>query len=293
MEALLARTVPVLTPQWTQVRSMATLKDIRVRLKSVTNIQKITKSMKMVSAAKYAKAERELRPARPFGSGAKAFFEKAELNQDKSQPNQLIIVLSSDRGLCGGIHSGLSRELRNLVNAKPAGTDTKFVVLGDKARGILQRTFKDKFLLSFNDYGRKPPTFADAALVANAVLDQDYKFDYASLYFNTFRSVVSYRVTEQPIFSRDQIAAAGKINLYDSIDEEVLRSFNEYALASLIYYGMKEGACSEQSSRMTAMEAASKNAGEMIGRLTLTFNRTRQAVITKELIEIISGAAAI
>merc|ERR1711963_276684 len=276
MEAIMSRTVAVFTPQLTQVRGMATLKDIRLRLKSVTNIQKITKSMKMVSAAKYAKAERELKPARSYGAGAKAFFDGAELQQDKTKPSQLVVVMSSDRGLCGGIHSGICRELRNMLNEDRPGIDTKLIIVGDKARSILGRTFKNNFLMTFNEYGRKPPVFADAALVANAILDVDYKFDAASLYYNYFKSVVSEKITT-----------------FDSIDDDVLRSYNEYALASLIFYAMKEGACSEQSARMTAMDAASKNAGEMIEELTLTFNRTRQAVITRELIEIISGAAAL
>merc|ERR1712137_1027640 len=107
MEAILTRASPLLVPQCGQIqtRGMATLKEIRLRLKSVTNIHKITKSMKMVSAAKYARAERELRPARTYGIGAKAFYQTAEVEQDKSKPNHLVVALSSDRGLCGGIHS--------------------------------------------------------------------------------------------------------------------------------------------------------------------------------------------
>lgn len=289
----MSRSVAIFTPQLTQVRGMATLKDIRLRLKSVTNIQKITKSMKMVSAAKYAKAERELKPARSYGAGAKAFFENTELEQDKSQPNQMIVVMSSDRGLCGGIHSGICRELRNMLAEPTPGVDTKLIIVGDKARSILSRAHKENILMSFNEYGRKVPVFSDAALVANAILDVGYKFDVASLYFNSFKSVVSYKVTQLPLFNNEQLSKAEKIHAYDSIDDDVLQSYNEYALASLIFYAMKEGACSEQSARMTAMDAASKNAGEMIDKLTLTFNRTRQAVITKELIEIISGAAAL
>jgi len=289
----MSRSVAMFTPQLTQVRGMATLKDIRLRLKSVTNIQKITKSMKMVSAAKYARAERELKPARSYGAGAKAFFENADLQQDKAKEKHMIVVLSSDRGLCGGIHSGVCRELRPILNEPAPGQEQKLVVVGDKARSILSRQYKDKMLMTFNEYGRKVPVFSDAALVANAILDSDYKFDVASLYFNSFKSVVSYKVTELPLFSQQQLAAAEKIHTYDSIDDDVLQSYNEYALASLIYYAMKESACSEQSARMTAMDAASKNAGEMIEKLTLSFNRTRQAVITRELIEIISGAAAL
>ncbi|XP_059142458.1 ATP synthase subunit gamma, mitochondrial-like [Physella acuta] len=295
MEAILSRAAPLLVPQCGQIqtRGMATLKEIRLRLKSVTNIQKITKSMKMVSAAKYAKAERELKPARQYGIGAKAFYQKAEVADEKNKPHQLLVVMSSDRGLCGGIHSSVVKYVKAKIEEGGSGIETKFIVVGDKAKGILQRTLSSNILYSFNDYGKRPPTFSDAALVANMIMNLDYKYDRAALVFNTFKSVISYITTELPLYNPDAVQSAQKFNLYDSIDDEVLRSYNEFSLASLILFAMKEGACSEQSSRMTAMDAASKNAGEMIGKLTLTFNRTRQAVITRELIEIISGAAAL
>ncbi|OQV23146.1 ATP synthase subunit gamma, mitochondrial [Hypsibius exemplaris] len=276
-----------------QVRSMATLKDISLRLKSIKNIQKITKSMKMVSAAKYARAERELKPARPYGAGAMAFYEKAEIKGDPAKPNHLIVAISSDRGLCGGIHSGIVKAIRLDLAEKKNVENVKIVAVGDKARGILQRQFRDNILLSAKELGRKPPTFGDASEVAQAILNAGYEFDSGSLYYNQFRSVVSYKPTIKPIFSLDAILRSDKINLYDDIDSEVLRSYMEYNLASLVYFAMKENAASEQSSRMTAMDNASKNAGEIIQKLTLTFNRTRQAVITRELIEIISGASAL
>ncbi|RUS82125.1 hypothetical protein EGW08_010099 [Elysia chlorotica] len=295
MEAILSRATPMLVPQCghMQSRGMATLKEIRIRLKSVTNIQKITKSMKMVSAAKYARAERELKPARSYGLGAKAFYEKAEIEPDKTKPNHLMVAMSSDRGLCGGIHSAVIKFIKAKMEEEGSSVDTKIIVVGDKGKAILQRTLSQNILCSFSDYGKRPPVFADAALVANKILDTDYKYDRATLIFNTFRSVISYNTTELPLHSASAIEGSSKFNLYDSLDEDVLRCYNEFSLASLIMFAMKEGACSEQSSRMTAMDAASKNAGEMIDKLTLTFNRTRQAVITRELIEIISGAAAL
>ncbi|CAG5136253.1 unnamed protein product [Candidula unifasciata] len=295
MATIFSRAAPLLAPQWgqPQARGMATLKEIRLRLKSVKNIQKITKSMKMVSAAKYAKAERELKPARSYGVGAKAFYEKAEVSQDTAKPNHLVVAMSSDRGLCGGIHSSVVKHIKAKIGTEGPAVNTRLVIVGDKARGILQRTHAQNILYTFNDYGKRPPNFADAALVANVILDSDFKFDRATLVFNTFRSVISYTQTELPLFLPSAVEGANKFNLYDSIDDEVLKSYNEFSLASLIMFAMKEGACSEQSSRMTAMDAASKNAGEMIDKLTLTFNRTRQAVITRELIEIISGAAAL
>ncbi|OQR71903.1 ATP synthase subunit gamma [Tropilaelaps mercedesae] len=277
-----------------QIRGMATLKDIRVRLKSVKNIQKITQSMKMVSAAKYARAERDLKKARPYGEGAQSFYNAAEVSRGGPQKSTLIVAISSDRGLCGAVHSSVAKKIRSWMAENPdLAPNAKIICVGDKIKGILQRLFSTNILMSFNDYGKKPPVFEDATSVANAILESGFEFNQGILLYNRFKSVVAYETTEVPIFSLETITAAPKITVYDSIDAEVLRSYQEYSLASLIYYAMKENACSEQSARMTAMDGASKNAGEMIDKLTLTFNRTRQAVITKELIEIISGAAAL
>lgn len=120
-----------------------------------------------------------------------------------------------------------------------------------------------------------------------------YEFTDGKIFYNRFRSVVSYQVSNLPVFSLKTVESAEKLPVYDSLDSDVIQSYLEFSLASMLFFTFKEGACSEQSSRMTAMDNASKNAGEMIDKLTLTFNRTRQAVITRELIEIISGAAAL
>ncbi|XP_014271428.1 ATP synthase subunit gamma, mitochondrial [Halyomorpha halys] len=272
-----------------QVRGMATLKAISLRLKSVKNIQKITQSMKMVSAAKYTKAERDLKQARPYGEGAKSFYEKAEVAPVSESPDKILIALTSDRGLCGAVHTQVSRQIRTEVCEDPE--HTRVICIGDKSRAILQRLFGKNILMVANEVGRKPPTFLDASKIAQET--SRYNFSSGKIIYNRFKSVVSYTTSELPLFSQAAIAAAPKLSIYDSIDSEVLQSYMEFSMASLLYYAMKEGACSEQSSRMTAMDNASKNAGEMIDKLTLTFNRTRQAVITRELIEIISGAAAL
>lgn len=138
-----------------------------------------------------------------------------------------------------------------------------------------------------------PPTFLDAAKLANEVMNSGYEFSDGKIIYNKFKSVVSYSVSDLPLFSLKAVESAAKLPVYDSLDSEVIQSYLEFSMASLLFYSMKEGACSEQSSRMTAMDNASKNASEMIDKLQLTFNRTRQAVITRELIEIISGAAAL
>merc|ERR1712241_1071138 len=251
-----------------QQRGMANLKAIAIRLKSVKNIQKITQSMKMVSAAKYSRAERDLKAARPYGEGAQSFYSCAEVGageeEKKDTPKkELYVALTSDRGLCGAVHSSICKSIRNELLEKPSLENVGIICVGDKSRAQLGRLFSKQILCVGSEIGRLPPQFGDASKIASNIMNSGFEFD------------------------------SGKMNLYDSIDESVLQSYLEYSLASMIYYCLKEGACSEQSSRMTAMDNSSKNAGEMIDKLTLTYNRTRQAVITGELIEIISGAAAL
>nr|SVE77193.1 EOG090X0BEK [Daphnia lumholtzi] len=273
-----------------QVRGMATLKMISIRLKSVKNIQKITQSMKMVSAAKYTKAERELKLARPYGIGSQEFYKKAEVKDEEGEKGQLIIAVSSDRGLCGAVHSSIGRIVKTDIAANP---NTKVVIVGDKVRNILQRLYAKNIAMVVTEVGRKPAVFGDAALIAQSIINSGIEFSKGKILFNAFRTVVSFRTTEMPLYSQNAVANASKLPIYDSLDSDVIQSYTEFSLASLLFYSMKENATSEQSSRMTAMDNASKNAGEMIDKLTMTFNRTRQAVITRELIEIISGAAAL
>jgi F-type H+-transporting ATPase subunit gamma len=177
--------------------------------------------------------------------------------------------------------------------AEEQGSDTKLVLIGDKSKSVFQRTYGSDIVLSFNNIGKKPPTFLDAGYIAENILNLDMKFDIGNMYYNVFKSVISYKTSILPFFTNETLRQAKNMNVYDSVDDDVLQSYNEFLLLSSTYFCLKEAACSEQSSRMTAMDAASKNAGEMIDKLTLTFNRTRQAVITRELIEIISGAAAL
>jgi len=276
---------------------MPNLKLIAMRLKSVKNIQKITQSMKMVSAAKFAKAERDLKAARPLGLAAQQFYKSAEISSDNPQPKELLVAITSDRGLAGAVHSNINKAIRAKFEAKIAAGESldnvKVLCVGDKSRAFFQRFFPKQILMVGSEIGRLPPTFNDASKVANAILTSGYDFDEGKLLFNYYKSVVSNETLEIPIYSQDLIASSEKVSVYDSLDADVVQSYLEYSLASLVYYCMKEGATSEQASRMSAMDNSSKNAGEMIDKLTITFNRTRQAVITGELIEIISGAAAL
>ncbi|KAI3366601.1 hypothetical protein L3Q82_009281 [Scortum barcoo] len=285
----------VFSPQCGQVRNMATLKDITIRLKSIKNIQKITKSMKMVAAAKYARAERQLKPARVYGNSAVALYEKADIKAPEDKAGKhLIIGVTSDRGLCGAIHSGVAKTIKSeIANLTGAGKEVMVINVGDKLRGLLHRTHGKHIMLNCKEVGRKPPSFGDASIVATELLNSGYEFDQGSVIFNRFRSVISYKTDQKPLFSTDVVSNSENMGIYDDIDADVLRNYQEFALVNIIYLALRESSTSEQSARMTAMDSASKNASEMIDKLTLTFNRTRQAVITKELIEIISGAAAL
>lgn len=283
-----------LSPFYQQVRGYATLKDISRRLKSVKSIQKITKSMKMVSAAKYAKAEKELKPARSYGLAATAFYDKVELEAEQAQKKKhLIVAVTSDRGLCGAVHSSIVKAIKLNLSEKKDGVDTKIVCVGDKSKGVLQRVYADKIMFSVNDIGKKTITFTDASLIAQEIINSGYEFDSGEIFYNKFKTVISYNTTKYPFYSSNIVANAKHFGLYDSMDADTLKSFQEFQLANFLYYALKENATSEQSARMSAMDNASKNAGEMISKLTLYYNRTRQAVITRELIEIISGAAAL
>merc|ERR1711976_674782 len=242
-----------------QERGMANLKAIAMRLKSVTNIQKITSAVKMVSAAKYARAEKDLKAARP----------------------------------CGTVHSSICKAIKAEFNEKPNLDNVALLCVGDKSKAQLARLYSSKVLAVGTEIGRLPPQFGDASKIANTIMNSGYEYDTGKMFYNKFRSVVSYKTTELPLFSISTVEGSDKLAVYDSVDSDVLQCYMEYSLASMLFYALKEGACSEQSARMTAMDNSTKNAGEMIDKLRLTFNRTRQAAITGELIEIISGAAAL
>ena len=187
-----------------QVRNMATLKDITRRLKSIKNIQKITKSMKMVSAAKYARAERELKPARVYGVGALALYEKMDIKVPEDKKKYLIVGVSSDRGLCGAIHTSIAKSIKShFGKLTEGGKEVMVVGVGDKLRTILHRTHGDSFLFSCKEVGRKPPTFGDASIIALELLNSGYEFDEGTVIYNRFRSVISYRTDEKPIYSLD------------------------------------------------------------------------------------------
>jgi len=270
--------------------SSGKLKELGIRIRSVNNIKKITKTMNMISAAKYAKAAKNLPAVRGFReAGAGAVIA---LNEGQEAPSgtHLLIVCSSDRGLCGALHTNMSRAAKAIREEK--GEDGKYIVVGEKARIALRSMGETPYVLaSVADVGRDEPTFADCAAIAQVALENEW--NGGSIYFNFHKSAMTQEIESVPVASVAGLASAPAITKYDSVDEDVIQNFSEFALAASLYGCLKENYASEQAARMISMDGATKNAGEMIDKMTLQFNRLRQAVITTELCEIIAGMSAL
>lgn len=278
-------------------RGMATEAQLKARIEGTKNINKITKSMKMVSAAKLRGDQNRLKAAIPFSSWAEQVNgvsrELEDLDVSDFPQSNLFVICSTDKGLCGGVNSILSRMTRQVLSKlTAAGKDYQLVVLGDKGRAQLFRQYGDKFVVSITDR-TMPYTFDLASCIASEVVTQEV--DQVHILYNYFKSAISYIPT---VVSVDTLLDAGDERVADygmtpRKHADTLLNFYEYTLATHIFYALMQNATAEQSSRMGAMENASKNASEMIDKLTLDYNRARQARITTELIEIISGASAL
>jgi len=267
-------------------KSSGKLKELNMRIRSVTNIQKITKTMNMISAAKYAVASKGLDSARSFGAAGSA------LKPAETEGNHVLILASSDRGLCGALHTNLARAAAADRRAK--GEKAKYVVLGDKARITLKSLGEDPyFCITAKEICRAPPTFADTSAVAEALLSSDFDWASGTIYYNWHKSAMTQEIKTVGVSSENGLAAAEGIEQFDSVDADVLKNYAEFALACTLYGTVKENYISEQAARMIAMDGAAKNAGEMISKMKLSYNRLRQAVITTELCEIIAGMAAL
>ncbi|KAF9102117.1 atp3 gamma subunit of the F1 sector of mitochondrial F1F0 ATP synthase [Mortierella sp. GBA35] len=272
-----------------QTRNMATLREIQLRLNAIKNIGKITKSMKMIASTKVAKAQRAMESARVYGASSSSIYKNANTTPLEGEEN-VYIVSSSDRGLCGGIHSSVAKATRRLIAAD--GVPSGIVVLGDKAKNQMSRTNRTDIQLSFNQIGKAIPTFAEASAAADTIRTSGIKFDTLTMVYNHFASAIAYEAVPIRNYSSDAMKAADAFAAYE-LDEDVLENYNEFLLANNIYWGLVEGHASEMSAKRTAMENATKNAGEMVDRLTMTYNRSRQAAITSELVDIITGASAL
>ena len=291
--------------------NFATLREIEDRLKSIRNIEKITNTMKIVASTKLTRAQRAMTASRAYGETSNAVFENAETKPLEGEDKKtLIVVASSDKGLCGGIHSGLSKQVRRMLVQTP---NAHIAVIGEKAKAQLTRSSSKAIQLSFSGIGKDVPTFADAQAIADQIVLLPTDYASIQIVYNKFINAQSYEATPIEAFSEEAITASANFSAYE-VDEQVLGNLREYALANSLYWALAEGHACEQSARRNAMDVsililspyklrkfqktdnilqnASKNAGDMINRYQILFNRTRQAVITGELVEIITGAAA-
>lgn len=270
---------------------------MKTRINGTKNIAKITKSMKMVSAAKLRGDQQRLAAGDPFAAWA-AKITGAERPLENLEPTDfpqknLIVTLSSDKGLCGGVNSILTRMIKQLVAKLDAeGKSAELLVLGEKGRTQLRRAFNDRVLASATERGT-PYNFDLACALTQETFSAEY--DAIHIVYNEFKSAIAYLPSIKSITPLLDPAASvlTQYEVEPDNDVDTLQNFYEYTLATQLFHSLLENATSEQSSRMNAMENASKNAGEMIDKLTLQYNRARQARITTELIEIISGASAL
>jgi F-type H+-transporting ATPase subunit gamma len=296
---------------------MASLKDLRNRIASVKSTRKITSAMKMVAAARLRRAQEQAEAARPYAQRMDRMLAALAANvQGRSGAPRLlagsggdavhlVVVVTSDRGLCGAFNSSVVRGARQLIRSLLAdGKTVKILTVGRKGRDQLRREYGRSIIESFEGIGRRHLAFGEAEGVAEKIahLFAAGEFDVCTVFYNQFKSAITQIVTRQQLIpfapsasatpTTEDKAARG-VYEFEPEEEEILAELLPRNLAIQIYRALLESSAGEHGARMTAMDNATRNAGEMIGKLTLTYNRTRQAFITKELIEIISGAEAL
>jgi len=292
---------------------MPSLDDLRKRIKSVKSTQKITKAMKMVAAAKLRKAQENAEKGRPYSekmnniilnlSNSMVDKENAPklLVGTGNKQNYLCIVLTADRGLCGGFNTNIVKKAKSFFDKIIAeGKSLKIINVGSKGYDQLKRVYDNQIIekISFKD--SKVTNYLDAEIVGKKIIElfEKNEFDICTIFYNQFKNVITQIPQEQqiiPIENQKKKEEKTSDNFYEFEPEEneILENLLPRNISTQIFKAILENAASEQGSRMTAMDNATRNAGEMIDGLTLKYNRTRQAFITKELIEIISGAESV
>lgn len=298
---------------------MPSLRDLRDRISSVKSTKKITSAMKMVAASKLKKAQGQAEASQPYAQAMSQMMARVaaniQINPNSSKlltgtgsvQTHLIIAVSADRGLCGGFNAYVLRKTRLLISQlERDGKDVKIICVGRKIRDALSRTHKANIIKGFTGIGGKTKiNFSEAHEIAELVLDQFATggFDVCTLVYNQFVSVLTQTPQAQQLIpfklpeanQNEQDSEIGPKPLYsfEPSEEEILDDLLPRNLAIQIFRALLDSAAGEQAARMTAMDAATRNAGDRISDLTLQYNRARQAYITKELIEIISGAEAV
>lgn len=292
---------------------MPSLKDLKNRIGSVKNTRKITKAMQMVAAAKLRRAQEAAEAARPYAdrmsavmaglTAAAAGSEGAPrlLGGTGSDQRHLLVVLTSERGLAGGFNSSIVKLARQRADElRGQGRDVAIMTVGKKAREQMKRDYSDRFVHHVDLSEVKRVGYDNARTIAQEILDRFDAGDYdvATLFYSRFESVISQVPTARQIIPAvveegTEVGGASALYDYEPGEEAILTDLLPRSVATQVFAALLENAASEQGARMTAMDNATRNAGDMIDRLTTEYNRSRQAAITKELIEIISGAEAL
>ena len=290
---------------------MANLKDLKNRISSVKNTRKITKAMQMVAAAKLRRAQESAEQSRPYAerfmgvlSGLAASVGKSEgapklLRGTGEDQVHLLVVMTAERGLCGGFNSNIAKRARaHIAQLQEAGKTVKILTVGKKGRDQLKRDFGDVFIDHVDLTEVKRVGYSDAhAIARDVVIRFDAgEFDVATLFYSKFVNVVTQVPTALqviPAAFEEEAEADSTVYDYEPSEEAILSDLLPRGVATQIFSALLENGASEQGARMSAMDNATRNAGDMIDKLTIEFNRSRQAVITNELIEIISGAEAL
>ena len=297
---------------------MPSLKDIKTQINSVGSTKKITSAMKMVAASKLRRSQEKAEAARPYSSRLEEMLASLAssaasgeciiklLTGTGNHQNYIVVPVSADRGLCGGFNSSINRETFKLVKSLESdGKNVQLMPVGKKSRDFFNRVMKNQIAESFVDLNISNSGYESALKVSNKLQELyfDSKFDKCIIVFNKFKSAISQEVTQQQLIPLDvsdsseeenaDTNAAKAIYDYEPDEETILKDLLPKNVSIQIFKVLLESDAGEHGARMAAMDNATRNAGEMIDSLTLKYNRTRQAFITKELIEIISGAESV
>lgn len=295
---------------------MPSLKDLKTRISSVQSTRRITSAMKMVAAAKLKRAQEAAEAARPYAermermlgslaSGVSSEGAPKLLAGTGDDQTHLIVVVTSDRGLCGGFNGSITRAVKKRIEELTGqGKTVKLVAIGRKGVSLLRREYRSLLVHGFEDLVKPYPTFEQADEVVAKIVDMFNagEFDVCTLYYNKFISALTQEVTPLQLIpfaaggddaGEDGPDLGGAQYEFEPDEEEILKALLPKNLSVQVFRSMLESFASEQGARMTAMDNATRNAGDMINSLSITYNRARQAMITKELIEIISGAEAL
>ena len=292
---------------------MPSLKDLKTRINSVKSTQKITSAMKMVAAAKLRRAQESAEKGRPYTDRMQQIITSLAANADPvsapallvgngNDQTHLLVIMSADRGLCGGFNGSITRQTRNEVaRLRGEGKTVKLLMVGRKSADALRRELGDLYIDALEGVQGTAVSYADAASVGDTIRTgfENGEFDVVTVIFNKFKSAIAQEVTLKRLIPAEfdageaEDTGLGISYEYEPEEDELLAVLLPRNISTQIYSALLESSAAELAARMTAMDNATRNAGELIDRLTLVYNRTRQATITKELIEIISGAEAV